>query len=422
MRHIFYTLIIELLLFAMLPLFAGAGEKTHGISVFGPMGLKYKEGEPFDYPNPNAPIAGNFRVYTGTFTKLTTFGLTGSVAPGLELHCFEALGIKSWDNDEAYSVYGLIAEYFEIADDKNSMTIYLRNEARFSDGHPINAEDVIFSYNLLYDPDMNPAFRLAWKAVNKVTAIDSHTVKVDFNRFSRDLPITISQLVIYPKHIYGKPGLNLGEDLREALPIGSGPYQVESYIMGERIRYARYDDYWGKDLPYCKGYLNWKTIEYQVFFDGFSQFEALKSGLQDFKCWFQTDVLEKLDGDAFRKGYIKREYFPITRPAAMKCLVFNLRKPMFQDIELRKVLISLYDFDFFNRNFTYGREERIVSYFNNQPQLRGAPGPATGDVREILLKLASKYNTDGIVYVPDAALSRGPYELGQIPNGKRLNR
>ena len=405
----------------LLPCGVNAGERVHGVSIFGPKALKYAKGEPFEYLNPDAPIAGNFRIPSDTFTKLTPFGITGSTAEGLDLHCFEPLGIKSWDDDEAYSVYGLIAESFEIADDRLSMTIYLRPEARFADGHPITAEDVLFSYELLYDPDVNPAYRLAWKAVDKVVIVDEHTVRAEFKMFTRDLPVTVSRLVIYPKHIYGRPGLNLGKDLREELPVGSGPYRVESYVMGERIRYVRREDYWGKDLPYCKGYLNWKSIEYQVFFEGFSQFEALKGGLQDFKCWFQPDVLEKLDGDGFRKGYIKREFFPITRPSAMKCLVFNLRKPMFQDIELRKVLISLYDFDYFNRNFAYGKEERLVSYFNNQPQLRAAPGPATGRVREVLQALAAKHNTPEHDYVPAEAISRGPYELGQNADGVRFS-
>ena len=397
-----------------------AAQRWHGVSVFGPEGLKYKRGEGFDYLNPDAPIAGRLRMACGSFTKLTPFGLMGTVAPSLEMHCFEALGIKSWDDDEAYSVYGLIAESFEIADDKRSITVRLRPEARFSDGKPVTADDVIFSYDLLYDPDINPALRLTWKPVERMVKLDKHTVRADFKQFSRDLPVRVAGLVIYPKHVYGAPGVNLAEDFIDTPPVGSGPYRVESFAMGERISYARRDDYWGQDIPYCKGYLNWKVIEYQAYYDTFSQQEALKSGLLDFKCWFQPDVLHKLEGDGYRKGYLKRAFFPITRPAAMKCMIFNLRRPLFQDVEMRKVLISLYDFEFLNRNFFYGDEERIVSYFNNQPQLRAAAGPATGRVREVLTALAKKHNRADMVYVPDEALERGPYELGTDAAGKRL--
>ena len=397
-----------------------AAERWHGVSVFGPEGLKYKPGEPFEYLNPDAPIAGRLRVVGRTFSKIMPFGLTGSTVQELELHCFEALGIKSWDDDEAYSVYGLLAESFELADDRSSLTVRLRPEARFSDGEPVTADDVIFSYELLFDPDMNPALRLHLKHIKGMVKVDAHTVRVDFKQFSRDLPIYVCRIVIFPKHVYGEPGINLGEDFREAYPVGSGPYRVKSHVMGERICYERRDDYWGRDLPYCKGYLNWKEIEYQVFYDVFSQYEALKSGLIDYKCHFQPDVLQRLDGEDYRHGYLKRAYFPITRPTAMKCLAFNLRRPMWQDIELRKVLVSLYDFDYINRNFSYGESIRLVSYFHNQPQLRAAPGPATGRVRTILEELAATHNTDTDIFVPAAALARGPYEMGTDSAGKRL--
>lgn len=399
---------------------AVGAERWHGVSVFGPEGLKYKPGERFAYLNPEAPITGRLRMSGNGFSKLTNFGLTGVAPQWLEEYCFEALGIKSWDDDEAYSVYGLLAESFELADDKRSMTIRLRPEARFSDGVPVTADDVVFSYALLFDPDVNPALHLHLKPVERIVAVDEHTVRVDFKYYTRDLPVYVSRLVVYPRHVYGRPGVNLGEDFLDAPPVGSGPYRVKSCIMGERILYERRDDYWGRELPYCKGYLNWKEIESQVFFDAFSEQEALKSGLIDFKCYFQSDVLHKLDIDGLRQGYLIREYFPITRPAAMKCMVFNLRKPLFQDIELRKVLVSLYDFDYINRNFEYGENVRLVSYFNNQPQLRASAGPATGRIRELLLALAARHNTADTTYVPEAALDRGPYELGTDATGNRL--
>ena len=174
-----------------------AAQKMQGVSVFGPTALKYKPGEPFEYLATNAPIAGTLRVPGEYFTKLSPFGLTGKPAPDLGL-CFEPLGIKSWSDDEAFSVYGLLAEHFEIADDKTSMTIYLRPEARFSDGQPVTADDVVFSYELLYDPDANPADKIYWKGVDRMAKIDQHTVKVFFSEYRRDLPIWIPYLTVYP--------------------------------------------------------------------------------------------------------------------------------------------------------------------------------------------------------------------------------
>ncbi len=400
---------------------AHAADTMHGVSIFGPSALKYKPGEPFEYLNPNAPIAGTMRLTGEYFTKLSPFGLTGKPAPDLGL-CFEPLGIKSWSDDEAFSVYGLLAESFEIADDKSSMTITLRPEARFSDGNPVTADDVIFSHELLYDPDMNPAAKINWKGVDRMVKIDRLTVKIFFSEYRLDLPIWIPYLTVYPRHVYGAPGKNLGKDFDMARPVGSGPYEVESFAMGQSITYRRRDDYWGNHLPYRRGHMNWRRIEYQIYYDDFSKIEALKSGYLDILCGLPKDVLDGLGGDYFEKNYIVKETFPLTRPAAMKCYVFNLRKPIFQDRELRKVMISLYDFDYMNKNFFFNEEERLVSYFNNQPQLRAAPGPAQGKVLEILRELARKHNRpgEGLIRVPEEAFTRGPYELGTDSTGKRI--
>ncbi len=417
----FFILIIFTLIFSCFSAI-DAGEKIHGLSIFGPSSLKYKEGEPFVYLNPDAPIAGKLRMPCGYFTKLTSFGLTGNSAPSVDLLCFESLGIKSWDDDEPFAVYGLLAEYFEVADDKKSMKIHLRKEARFADGKPVTADDVVFSYELLYDPDINPAKRLAWKNVEKLEKVDKYTVNLTLKEYSRDMLLWTGYLTIYPKHIYGDSSKNIGNDFQDARPVGSGPYRIESFVKGQQVTYVRRDDYWGKDLCYRKGMFNWKRVEYQIYHDTFAKMEALKSGYLDFIGWFDLEEFGKMNGAYIKNNYMVKKKFAITRAAAMKCLIFNLRKPLFQDKELRKVITSLYDFDFINKNFSYNSEERILSYFNNQPHLRANKGPAKGKVLELLKKLAKKYNKpeEDKILIPEEAFTRGPYELGTDSEGNRI--
>ncbi|MBL7076390.1 MAG: hypothetical protein ISS31_02860 [Kiritimatiellae bacterium] len=400
---------------------AKASERAHGLSIFGPETLKYAPGEPFEYLDPNAPIAGHLKIPGGNFTKLSPFGLTGSV-PGLYYKVFDTLGIKSWDDDEPFAVYGYLAESFELADDKLSMTVYLRPEARFSDGAPLTADDVVFSYNLLFDPDVNPGGRLSYKNVRTVERVDTHTVRFLFKQYTRDLPITVTYLTVYPKHIYGAPGKRLGKDFDNVLPIGSGPYEIESYTLGERIVFRRREDYWGQHLPYCKGYFNWKRIEFQVYYDQFSTMEGLKSGYIDYLAAWNPGTFRKIKGSFVDNNYIVKSTFPLTRPSAMKGLAFNLREPRFQDRRIRKIIASLYDFDFINDNYYYGSQDRLTSYFLRQPQLRARPGPAEGRVREILLGLAAKHNRpeEGTIYVPEEALEVGPYDPGLAPDGTPL--
>jgi microcin C transport system substrate-binding protein len=282
---------------------------------------------------------------------------------------------------------------------------------------------VIFSYELLFDPGVNPAMKLKWqKNVTRVEKVDRHTVRIHFKESRRDTPLSVlSWWSIYPKHIYGAPGKNLETDFNDMLPIGSGRWEIESYVLGQEVVYRRRDDYWAKDIRELKGTENWQRKKYEIYFDEFSKLEALKSGQLDWLANLPPDVFDKLGGDYFDRGFLKKGTFPITRPAAMFCLPFNLRRPIWQDIELRKVIISLYDFDYINKTFKYGDSDRIVSYFNNQKHLRAESGPATGKVRALLTELANKHNDPaaGIFHVPLEALDRGPYELGTDPHGKR---
>ena len=397
-----------------------AGDKVHGVSIFGPESLKYAEDEPFEYLATNAPISGTLRLPGGYFSKTTPFGLSGNLAPGVWF-CFDRLGLKSWDDDEPYAMYGLLVKYYELADDRNSMRLYLRPEARFSDGVPLTADDVVFSYNLLYDPDMNPADKLRWKNVETLTKIDDHTVEIRFKEYNRDVPIWISYLVVYPKHVYGVPGVDLSKDFEDSFPVGSGPYAMESVVKGQRVTLRRRKDYWGDILPRSRGHRNYERMDYMVYYDSFSKLEAFKSGLLDY-CGMTLKEFVKLKGDYFDKGYIRAETFPLTRPSAMFGLVFNLRNPLFQDIRIRRVITSLYDTDYINRNVYYGHNERLVSYFHKQRRIRATTGPATGKVRDILLDLAGRFNDpeNGTVHVPEEAFTRGPYQIGTDADGNLI--
>ncbi|MDP7024652.1 MAG: ABC transporter substrate-binding protein [Kiritimatiellia bacterium] len=399
-----------------------SAEEYPGLSIFGPESLKYKAGENRVFINPDAPITGTMHYEGAYFTKLSPFGITGRGAPGL-FNVWEPLASKSWDDDEPFALYGVLAKDFELSDDKLLLTIRMREEARFADGVPVTADDVVFSYELLFDPGVNPALKLKWqKNVVSVKKVDRLTVQIHFKESRRDTPLSVlSWWSIYPKHIYGAPGKNLETDFNDMLPIGSGPWEIESYVLGQEVTYRRRDDYWAKDIRELKGTENWKRRKFEIYYDEFSKMEALKSGQLDWLANLPPDVFAQLGGKYFDRGFIKKGVFPITRPAAMFCLPFNLRRPIWQDIELRKVIISLFDFDYINKTFKYGDHDRLISYFNNQKHLRAASGPATGKVLELLTELAKKHNDPaaGIFHVRPEAFTRGPYELGTDPHGQR---
>jgi microcin C transport system substrate-binding protein len=404
-----------------------AGEKAPGVSVFGPESLKYDFGQTFVYQDPSSPRGGQLNVPMRVFSKLTPFGLKGRMASAV-WNCWEPLAIKSWDDDEPYALYGVLAESFELADDKKSLIITLRPEAKFSDGMPVTADDVVFSYDVLFDPDFPPGRTSKWREVSKVEKLDDHRVKLHFKAWRRDLLTSVLRYFqIYPKHVYGKPGVNLGGDFLLKPPVGSGPYRVQSFEMGKEVTMVRRDGYWGDTvkggLPTARGTWNFNTIHYRVFdwkTAHQDKLEAFKQGRLSYLDFPKPDVIDQLKkGDLFKRGLITIESLPWTRPAAMFCLQFNLNKPIWQDRELRYVINMLWEPDPDDAQASRPNRKRIVSYFNTQPRLRAGAGEAKGAVRDLLTALTGRHNRPGKLYVPEAAFDRGPHEAGTDAHGKR---
>jgi len=409
---------IGLLLLLSLDKGLDSGEKVHGVSIFGTESLKYGEHEAFTYLNPDAPKHGTFKTTGGYFTKTTPFGIRGDAPSNIEI-CFDTLGLKSWDDEEPYAMYGHVVQYYELADDKMSMLLHIRPGITFSDGKPLTSEDVLFSYRLINYPGMSPKWKVYWKTITDMVRVDDMTVKVLFSEYTPDTPVKMSTLTVYPKHIYGIPGTDLAQDFENQLPVGSGPYVIERAEKGARTVYKRRKDYWGDQLPRSRGMFNYDRIEVSVYYDEFSMLQALKSGLIDYTA-LTLDNYMKLSGVSLDQGYLKKSTFPLTRPSAMQASIFNLRRPLLKDIRLRSVIASLYDFDCINNNVYYGTRFRLVSYFHQQPRIRASSGPAEGRVRDELLRLAEKYNREGQMNIPLEALTRGPYEIGTDHEGKRI--
>lgn len=392
------------------------GSAQHGISLYGPSGLKYGPGEPYVHANVDAPKGGTLQLPSmGAFTKLNPQSLKGTAAPGLGL-VFETLVDGSEDGDEPFSQYGLLAERIQLADDRMSITFHLHPEARFSDGEPLTADDVVFSFNLIHDPDYVPFYRAYYADVDAAEKLDSHVVRFRFRTYNQELPLIIGQLPIMPKHVYGVEGKTFGADF-DTTAIGSGPYVVAGYDPGKYVLYKRNPNWWGANLAINRGRFNFDEIRYRVYLDPVAWREALKGGEVDAaQINSSKDWATEYNGDFFERGYMKRGMFPHDRVSGMQCFAFNLRKPMFQSIKLRKAIASVFDFDFMNREHFYGQYVRQVGYFDNNPEMMSR-GPAEGEVKEHLEALRNKYNDRATktVHVYRDAITIGPYNVGQTP-------
>ncbi|ESR25541.1 extracellular solute-binding protein [Lutibaculum baratangense] len=362
---------------------------NHGLSLFGE--LKYGPGfERFDYVNPDAPKAGRFRQGAiGSFDTLNPFNIKGSPATGLGL-TYDTLMATSLD--EPSSEYGLVAESVSHPDDYSSVTFRLRPEARFHDGTPVTAEDVVWSLEAL--KDAHPFYNAYYRNVVEAEVTGENEVTFTFDeKGNRELPQITGQIYVLPKHYWEGTDANGNQrDFKASTlepPLGSGPYRIKSAVAGRSITYELVEDYWAKDLPVRVGSNNFAELSYEYYRDMTVALEAFKADRFDFRSENSaTRWATGYDFPAARRGDVVLETFQTKQAEPMQGLIFNLRRERFQDPRVREAFNLAYDFEWLNQNIFYGQYERTGSYFPNSEL--AATGLPEGKELEILEEVRDK--------------------------------
>ena len=363
--------VLSLLALAFAAVFSPAlAEPGHAIAMHGPP--KYgPDFEHFDYTDPTALKGGGLTLSrTGAFDSLNPFIIKGTPAAGLDL-VFERLLKRS--RDEPFTLYGHIAESVETPDDRSSVTFTLRRQARFHDGGPITADDVIFSVNTLASKG-RPNHRLYYRLVERMEKLGRRKIRLIFKDGSnREMPLIMGLMPILSKSYYQK-----AEFERTTLvpPLGSGPYRIEVVDPGRSVSYRRDPGYWGRDLAVNRGQYNFDMVRYDYYRDGVVALEAFKAGLVDLRP--ESDPGRWANGyasPALERGDILLEEFAHGRPAGMYGFVFNTRRPVFRDRGVRAALAHAFDFEWINKTLFHGAYERTASYFENSELAAAAPPP-----------------------------------------------
>lgn len=401
LRSAYLTACLALCLMAAGPSFAA--EKKHGLSIFGD--LKYgPDFKHFDYVNPDAPKAGKMSTIGGlSFDSFNPFILTGDPEAGVGGLTFDTL-LTSAD-DEPDSAYGLVAKSVELADDKMSVTFFMRPEAKFSDGSALTAEDVVFSFDILKTKG-HPRYRIALRDVVKAEALDKYTVRYTFKgQLVRDLPLLVSGLPIlskayYTTHDFTKPS--------QEAPLGSGPYKLVDFKPNTYATYALRPDYWAKDLPVNRGRNNFKELELRYYNDRTSGLLAFTAGEYAFREEFTSKTwATEYNFPAIKDGRVIRESLPDHNPSGTQGWFVNTRRAKFKDKRLRRALDYAFDFEWSNKHLFYGLYTRTQSYFENSPmKATGKPG---SDELKLLEPFRSKLPKEvfGEVYTPPVSDASG---------------
>jgi peptide/nickel transport system substrate-binding protein len=382
-------ILLSLLVLMSWPLLSSAAAPLHAIAMHG--SPKHGPGfTHFPYVNPDAPKGGRLVLGTlGTFDSLTPFIIRGVSPATMREYVYASLLTRS--GDEAFSLYGLIAESIELPEDRSQITFHLRPEARFADGAPITPEDVLFSHEVLRQKGW-PYHRAHYGKVARAEKISERAVRFTFDAAGdREIPMILGLMPILPKH---KTNPDTFEQTTLEPPTGSGAYTVARVDVGRSITYKRNPDWWGANLPVARGRFNFDEIRVEYFRDAASLFEAFKAGEIDLRV--EEDPGRWIEGYRFpavTDGRVIKREFETGLPAGMSALVFNTRRPVFQDARVRRAFILLFDAEWINRNLFNGLYQRTQSFFERS-ELSSSGRPADARERQLLAPFAKDVKAD----------------------------
>jgi peptide/nickel transport system substrate-binding protein len=379
---------------------ARAAEAHHGIAMHGepalPPGFSHLR-----YVNPDAPKGGRLtQGVLGTFDSLNPLIVKGLAPQGIRAPLvsgsnvitgtvIESLMTRSYD--EPFTLYGLVARTVETDAARSYVTFNLDPAARFSDGTPITAADVIFSWQILRDKG-RPNHRYYYSKVTKTEAIGERAVRFDLSGADdRELPLILGLMPVLPKHAIRAERF---EETSFAALIGSGPYTIGTVDPGKSLTLMRDPNYWGRDLAINRGLWNFDELRFDYYRDSNAYHEAFQRGLFDLRTENDPGRWQTIyDFPAVRDGRVVKETFPSGLPKPSAFFVFNTRRPIFADVRVREAVSMLFDFEWINHNLFFDLYRRTSSYFEGS-ELSAHKRPADARERALLAPYPDAVRTD----------------------------
>lgn len=363
---------IKVILAGMVTVFfittSAMAEKQHGISMHGD--LKYGKEESRPYLNKDSPKGGKMRFgVVGTFDSTNPFITKGTPPAGLSLFSEQLVfeGLMSRSFDEPFSLYGHLAEAVEVPSDRSGITFYINPKAKWSDGKPVLAKDVKFSFETFREKG-RPNVRMFYSRVLSCEILDERTIRFVFKKdpqkgYDPEQPLLMALMRVIPEHVYKDRDF---EKVTLEKVVGSGPYRIDSIKPGHSIVYERRDDYWGADLTSSQGKHNFQTISMEYYRDSKVAYEAFKAGEYDvYRKMTPSSWKNEPSFPALRKGLVKQISWSHEMPVGFQGLVMNTRRPFFKDRRVRQAFSYAFDFESLNRNIFDKAYERSLSYFPN---------------------------------------------------------
>jgi peptide/nickel transport system substrate-binding protein/microcin C transport system substrate-binding protein len=361
LRHLRFCLLLLLLPLHGLAAPVATGTWEHALSAYQPP--KYPRGYThFAFVNPQAPKGGTLNLSNpdrrSSFDKWNPYTIKGVAPAAMRIYVFETLGFVAMDEPKA--IYGLVGEEMMVAPDMRSVSWRIHPKARFSNGDPVTAADVVHSFDMMTSSQASPEFSVPLAVVAKAVAVDARTVRFDLKEPGLDAVFVTAELPVFSaKWAAGRKFDQLVTDM----PITTGPYLVDKFQMPGRLELKRRDDYWARDLPVRRGFFNFDRIVYRMFKDQDVRREGFKGREFDiYKEYSASQWVRSHRGPKWESGRLVKQTFLIATGSLPQAMQLNLRRPKFQDIRVREAIIRAYDFDKYNRFGSFDAADSLFNY------------------------------------------------------------
>jgi peptide/nickel transport system substrate-binding protein len=355
------------------------GSGQHAIAMYGEPALP-PDFFALPYVNPHAPQGGRLVLGAlGSFDSLNPYGIVGVAGQGTDEFLYQSLMFRS--RNEPFTLYGLVAQSIEIPEDRSFVTFHLNPQAQFSDGHPLHAEDVLFSWELLKEKGQ-PYQRNYLSKVRGAHVHDPLTITFDLSHANnRELPLILGLMPILPRHAVSPETF---EKPSRKIPVGSGPYVLAEVDLGRSLIYKKNPHFWAKDLPIMRGMYNFSEIRIDYYRDVNSLFSGFRAGLYDFRIETSaTRWATDYNFPAREENKVRQENVRTFIPKPPSGFVFNTRHLIFKDIRIREAFQYFFDFPWVNKHLFYDLYHRSTSYFS-QSELASTGHPASPEERKLL--------------------------------------
>lgn len=365
---------------ALVVLFAGSAcAGVRHLALYGK--AKYADDfQHFEYVNPDAPQGGRIVMPEyGGFDNFNPFIFKGAASLTVADLIWDSLGYTPVD--DTASAYPLLAKEFELPKDNSYIGFILDEKARFADGSPVTADDVIFSFKALTEQGA-PIYKVYYGDVEKVEKVNNRHVRFRFKADSqnRELPLILTQLKIFPakdwqNRDFAKPSLKI--------PLGNGPYKIKAFEVGKYIVLERNRDYWGNNLPVRRGFYNFDEIRIDYYQDTTVTLQALFAGNIDVREEYIAKIWATgYNNEQVKSGAVVKQSFEHNNPAVLQHFAFNIRRLQFKDKRVREAIDLAFNFEWANDKLFYNQYQRLYSYFTNTGL--EAAGLPTGKEKAIL--------------------------------------